>query len=44
MDDLIAKVSNVAVEGLIVRHWVFSELDKNGEQLLNLCAQKDCDL
>ncbi|XP_071529497.1 craniofacial development protein 2-like [Panulirus ornatus] len=40
MGDLNAKVSNVAVEGIIGMHGVFSVVNGNGEELVDLCAEK----
>ncbi|XP_071512677.1 uncharacterized protein [Panulirus ornatus] len=40
MGDLNAKVSNVAVEGIIGIHGVFSVVNGNGEELVDLCAEK----
>lgn len=40
MGDLSAEVSTVAVEGITERPGMFSEVTGNGEQLLELCADK----
>ncbi|XP_071512709.1 craniofacial development protein 2-like [Panulirus ornatus] len=40
MGDLNAKVSNVAVEGIIGIHGVFSVVNRNGEEFVDLCAEK----
>ncbi|XP_071547063.1 craniofacial development protein 2-like [Panulirus ornatus] len=40
MGDFDAKVSNVAVEGIIGIHGVFSVVNGNGEELVDLCAEK----